>query len=330
MTPLRRLAGRPWVLAATFVTLLTGCSGRSTPSTPDASASWSAPGGSSSVLFGGNKSLLHQPLVGPKLAIVRTYHELAHDDFPSAEDTQALNQGAALLTSFGKGEWTSIASGAQDSAIRSFLTKVDQAAVDHHLGAIYVTFNHEADLINGERPADFVKAWDHIHSLATDLKVNWQDGGRIHWALILTQGAYAPARASRYWPGAGNVDVVGVDGYNAADCRKHPFTDTYAATGKPEQPAQLFSQAVSFAARHGNLPVFIAEWGSVPYHTARTRADFIKAMASYITAHPSIRSEMYWDAHGQNNACDYNLANDPTATSALAAMAADSRFQAKP
>jgi hypothetical protein len=318
---------------AVFTMLLAGCAGHSNALVSDSvSASRPAggvssspkPEGSSGVMFGGSKELLKQPSLGSKLAIVRTYH------FPSPEDIQALKQGATLLTSFGHGDWARIASGTQDVAIKKYLAKVDQAAVDHHLSAIYVTFNHEADKVSGERPADFVKAWDHIHSLAAGMKVNWQQGGRIHWVLILTHGPYAQGTAQKYWPGKGNVDIVGVDGYNSAACSKHPLSATYLAAGQPEKPAKLFGPTVSFAAHHGNLPVFIAEWGSVPYRNPQSRADFIKAMTAFITAHPRIHAVSYWDSHGHKNACDYSIANDPAATKALAAMAANPHFVTKP
>ena len=59
---------------------------------------------------------------------------------------------------------------------------MERSAVKYHLPAIYVTFEHEADVLTHHRalgtPAQFIQAWDHIHQLAAAAHLNWNDGGR--------------------------------------------------------------------------------------------------------------------------------------------------------
>jgi hypothetical protein len=67
---------------------------------------------------------------------------------------------------------------------------------------VYVAFEHEANAppnsVNGT-PAQFIKAWDHIHALATKAHLNVGSGGRLRWALILEHLAYFPVGQRPKW-----------------------------------------------------------------------------------------------------------------------------------
>jgi hypothetical protein len=274
------------------------------------------PGGSSSgVLFGGNGSLTaDQSKLGRKLAIVRIYDTIGNS-FPDRQDSQLMAEGTTLLVSLDSNgaSFASIAAGAEDSAIRSFFEAVNHAAVQYRLSRIFVTFEHEPDSPQHRRlgpPAEFVRAWDHVHQLAQSAHLNWNDGGRLHWVLIMIRSSYPHSWASRFWPGKGEVDIVGVDGYNSAGCSSSPQRE-------PETPASLFDSALSYASAHGGLPVFIAEWGSVQY-PAGIQPKFIREVQAYIAAHRVIAAAMYWDYYGPT--CDYRVDNQPAALKALAAM----------
>ena len=130
--------------------------------------------------------------------------------------------------------------------------------------------------------------------------------------LILTHFAYIDGRASRFWPGAHEVDIVGADGYNTGGCREARASHAHFTTGKtpPETPASLFGRVVRFAASHGSLPVFIAEWGSVAYSDANVRVNWIHQMQAFVQANPEITAALYWDS--QVPPCDYILNNSPS------------------
>ena len=185
------------------------------------------PGGPSgtgrAVLFGGDVPLTkEEPQLGRRLAIVRVY-DLIGQHFPNRREATYMSQGSTILVSFDTylrhgPSYASIAAGREDGTIRAFLDSVEQAAVKYRLRAIYVTFEHEANNVSKHAglgsPAEFVRAWDHVHQLAVDAHLDWNQGGRLHWVLILTHYGYINGSAASYWPGAGEVDIIAADGYN--------------------------------------------------------------------------------------------------------------------
>lgn len=290
-----------------------------------------------SALFGGDTPLLKQQgKLGRKLAIVRIY-ELLGQDFLTPTIRGILVGGSTVLVSLdthpGMATYASIAAGHEDRVISRYLQEVNQAAVDYHLGAIYIAFEHEADNVSQHAglgsPAQFIQAWDHIHGLATAAHLDWNQGGRLHWVWLLEHFAFYSSVASAYWPGSSEVDILGVDGYNAVGCRLgKPGSDFVAAGSQLQTPAELFGPALNFAQVHGGIPVFIAEWASVPYRLPDVQAGFIRQMQAYVTSHPQIGAALYWDGHGQGNACNYRIDGIGASLAALAAMGHSAGLQA--
>jgi hypothetical protein len=283
------------------------------------SSAGTAPGAD---LFGGTDPLVgEEGALGRTLAIVRVYYHIG-DTFPTPEDRADMAAGSTLLVSLDSTgtSYASIAAGSKDGTILSFLREVNQAAVQYHLSAIYVSFQHEPDnpLAAGlGSPAQFVQAWDHVRGLAAAAHLNWSDGGRLHWVLIIIHSTFASGAAISFWPGASEVDIVAVDGYNSYRCKSS--LQSFAQT-----PARLFDPALSFAASHGGLPVFIAEWGSDTKQPAE-QTTFIQQMQSYVAGNPRIAAALYWDEGGPN--CNYAIDNNAAALSALAAMGHSAAMQ---
>ncbi len=286
------------------------------------------PGGPSgtgrAVLFGGDVPLTkEEPQLGRRLAIVRVY-DLIGQHFPNRREATLMSQGSTILVSFDTyprhgPSYASIAAGREDGTIRAFLDSVEQAAVKYRLRAIYVTFEHEA---NNESlhaglgsPAEFIRAWDHVHQLAVGARLDWTQGGRLHWVLILTHWGYINKSASSYWPGAGEVDIIAADGYNTGGCRR----PGHGGQDLPVSPASLFSDVVSFAVAHGRTPVFIAEWGSVAYPSPGVQVNFIRQMQAFVDANPLIAAALYWDSEVPH--CNYEINNSSSSLAALASMA---------
>ena len=285
------------------------------------------PGGPSgtgrAVLFGGDVPLTkEEPQLGRRLAIVRVY-DLIGQHFPNRREATYMSQGSTILVSFDTylrhgPSYASIAAGREDGTIRAFLDSVEQAAVKYRLRAIYVTFEHEANNVSKHAglgsPAEFVRAWDHVHQLAVDAHLDWNQGGRLHWVLILTHYGYINDSAASYWPGAGEVDIIAADGYNTGGCR-HPGR---GGQDPPVSPASLFSDVVSFAVAHGRTPVFIAEWGSVAYSSPGVRVNFIRQMQAFVDANPLIAAALYWDSEVPH--CNYEINNSSSSLAALTSM----------
>jgi hypothetical protein len=285
------------------------------------------PGGPSgtgrAVLFGGDVPLTkEEPQLGRTLAIVRVYDRIGQR-FPNRREATFMSHGSTILVSFDTLQrhgpsYASIAAGREDGTIRAFLDSVEQAAVKYRLRAIYVTFEHEANNSSKHAglgsPAEFVRAWDHVHQLAVDAHLDWNQGGRLHWVLILTHFGYINGSAASYWPGAGEVDIIAADGYNTGGCRHLG----HGGQDPPVSPASLFSDAVSFAVAHGRMPVFIAEWGSVAYPAQGVRVSFIRQMQAFVEANPLIAAALYWDSEVPH--CDYEINNSSSSLAALASM----------
>jgi hypothetical protein len=301
-------------------------------------------------LFGGTLQLAQQERrLGRRLAIVRSYYTLG-DSFPAYQAKHLMAAGSTMLVSLdsppGRGpSYASIAAGHHDGTISTFLKAMNRAAVRYHLGAIYICFEHEADtphhLALGS-PAEFVRAWDHVHQLAQSEHLNWNAGGRLHWVLILTHTSYLHAlpqwpfnsggEANAYWPGAGEVDIVAADGYNHMGCTN---IGRYGLTGVASAslavtPGELFDPVLSFAHSHGGLPVFIAEWGTQASYAAGQQPAYIAQMRGFVSANREIAAAMYFDwRSAQDRACTSIIDNLPASLSALAAMGHSAGLQGR-
>ena len=290
-------------------------------------------------LFGGNAALVpEEAALGRRLAVIRVYYHIG-ETFPQPMNRKYMAKGSTLLVSLDTtgarhgGSYASIAAGHEDGFISSFLKSVNQAAVQYHLGAIYIDFEHEADdsrhLPLGS-PAEFDQAWDHVHQLAVDQHLDWNQGGRLHWVLVLVHNAYSPGSshltaaswAGEFWPGPGEVDAVAADGYNSYSCHLRLQN---APLSNPS-PADLFGPVVSFAATHGGLPVFITEWG-VDTTSRAGQVRFIQQMQAFIAANREIVGAMYWDSLG--NRCSYIVDGNPAAVAALTTMGHSTALQGR-
>jgi hypothetical protein len=332
----------------------TGPSGAGGLVTPGASGTPAVPGGEpegagsrsgvvDGALFGGDLPLVPETgKLGRRLAIVRAYFRFGQQ-FPNAQAAAAMRAGGTVLASLdsaptkGQGTYASIAAGQHDAAILRFLQQEEQAAVSHHLGAIYFSFEHEANSPPHRAlgtPAQFVQAWDHIRHLAASAHLLWNQGGRIHFVLILTNMAYRSTtgrpqwaarmgQATSYFPGSNEVDIVAADGYNHGGCKSAGAGALMgvSAGARKVTPGFLFDSVVSFAQSHGGLPVFIAEWGSQVFTGSSEQAVFISQMRAFVSANREVAAALYWNSHSQQNrGCSSSVNNQPASLAALAAM----------
>lgn len=122
-------------------------------------------GVSGGVMFGGDVPLAAaESQLGRKLAIVRVYDHMGHH-FSNPMVNRIMAGGTTVLVSLdtfpGGATYAAIAAGREDAAIKSWLNEVERSAVKYHLPAIYVTFEHEADVPSHHlglgTPAQFVQ-----------------------------------------------------------------------------------------------------------------------------------------------------------------------------
>jgi hypothetical protein len=313
-------------LLAIVVSIAIGLSGLLTAATVGNVSAAKSPGGSRSgvsggVLFGGNAQVAHdEAQLGRKLAIVREYFRIGNR-FPWPADRAIMAKGSTILASLdaGRYDYASIAAGHEDAKIISFLRELNHSAIAYHLGAIYISFEHEASAAPHRKlgsTKEFVKAWDRVHGLAESAHLNWNQGGRLHWVLILSWRTYLPRKdrtkwqlkagfASQYFAGRNEVDIVAADGYDTRRC---------TPPAQSANPRYLFDPLVSFAHSHG-LPVFISEWGANAKDTVQP--DFVHSMKAFITHHPAVAAALYWSGRGRSS-CNFTIQG--RGLTALAAM----------
>jgi hypothetical protein len=191
-----------------------------------------------------------------------------------------------------------IAEGAFDAYIASWADQLKAVGTD-----VYLRPMHE---MNGNwyawsgNPAAYVAAWRHLHDIfvargATNASWVW---------VVNADDAPTTNTMESYWPGAGYVDVLGMDGYNCyyqwrsfETILKRAYTRITAL-----DPA---------------LPVWVVETGTceptaaIPNATGHTKAEWIRdAYAS--TAFPRLRALM-WFNESNPSAYDWRLTTSATA-----------------
>jgi len=288
----------------------------------------------SHVLFGGTFSLVAQePALGVKLGVVRIYDTLPRLDAVRPEHLMAGGRGVIVSIDDHSGlSYTRLAAGREDGVILPFLRSLAAAAVRYGV-PLWISFQHEANnprLAVLGTPAQFQQAWDHLHALAAGAGLNVRQGGPIRWVMILMRWTYFTASerprwsnrlgyASGYWPGAGEADAVGVDGYDMAGCKK-------SASNVPVlpsvNPAYLFDPALAFARAQG-VPLVVAEWAADWYSgDPGFQPAFISQMQSWVQQNASgLAAVSYFDSATGAGWCTTEVGGHPASLAALAAMA---------
>ena len=281
VTGLSSAAGSPGPGAATS---------RDTSPTPGSTPTGSPLPASTPVLFGATVDPTVVPalgvpaaekLLGAKLRIINRFVAFSWRD---GRETTILDQlrtessaTRTVMITWEPGDGTddadpyplaSIASGAQDAYMVGFLQQLARFP-----GPVALRFGHE---MNGSwypwagDPGQYVAAWRHLKSLR-DI---WSPAVRLVWS-VNNVDVPADNRFELYWPGSGQVDVLGLDGYN---CLRGWQT-----------PEQVLDPAYGrLAALDPTAPIWITETASceataVPGAGAGSKADWIDDLLSPAT-----------------------------------------------
>ncbi len=189
-------------------------------------------------------------------SIFRGYGEI----FPSAADIALTNGGQrSLLVAWylDVDRFTGYTSGAHDA----YLTQ-EADAVKAYNGVVYIrpwaemngdwqdfqpTASGSAQF--GGTPAEFIAAWQHVVNVFRTAGAT-----NVRWVFNPTSDTYAETTdVATIWPGAGYVDVLGIDGYNwgnGGGLAWTAFTDIF------------YEQYTRLTALDATAPVWICEFGS--------------------------------------------------------------------
>lgn len=155
-----------------------------------------------------------------------------------------------------------MAAGHHDGDLRRWARSVRDARVE-----VVIRYGHEMNGFwypwgtgRGADPvsvgADFVAAWNH----ARDIFV--EEGARnARWMWSPNISFPGSGALTNYWPGAGNVDLVGVSGYNHG---------TVQGSGRWITPTELFGSTLDEISALTDMDVTIAETASAQRGGDRT------------------------------------------------------------
>ncbi len=247
--------------------------------------------------------------LGRKLAIDHTY--VPWGTSIGWQPAWDLAGGRIPMISFGNGGDTrEVAAGRHDAYLRSLAEQV------RALGRpVLLRYAYEMDG-DGNRDwvhsgPEYVAAWRHVHRLFDGA------GARAAWVWAPNASAFAdPSRVQGYWPGDGEVDWIGADGYNWYGCRNR--TD-WRSFGQIFQPFYNWGMA-----RH--KPLMVAETGTTedPADPGRKRAWYTQA-ASALRGMPGVRAVVFFDS---NNTCRWWVDTTPESLQGFRALANSSSLAA--
>jgi mannan endo-1,4-beta-mannosidase len=187
-------------------------------------------------------------ILGRPPGMVESYAQFGKD-FPTARATALARRGILSLIQINprRVSLAGIATGRYDGYLRRYAGEVRRFR-----SRVALSFGHE---MNGwwyswgpprTRPATFVRAWRHIHDVFAAQHVT-----NVSWVWTVSRDAsrrgWPAVRA--WWPGAGYVNWVGIDGY----FRKPGQSFSY-----------VFGQQLAQIRRFTQAPVLIGETAAGP------------------------------------------------------------------
>ncbi|MEY9862656.1 hypothetical protein ABH935_008304 [Catenulispora sp. GAS73] len=262
---------RTWKIWATAATVLAALGLVTGASTGHARAQTAPPATTLGIWLQAEGGGTYSTIQGQSPNVANTYLYWGHD-FPAAFAGEAHNAGATPFVEIepwqgvtpgnaGECDYSQFPAmttiGANGSAISSYLhTLGSQIASFGH--PVIITFAHEFN-ISGQypwaqgdcentTPAQWIQAWDTVR---TDINTTAAGFASFMWAPGADTGG-TNQDPTAYWPGASEVDMVGVDGY--PNTRWGQFTSFSALFGP------VFSEIHALT----SLPIFIAETDLAP------------------------------------------------------------------
>jgi len=228
---------------------------------PPSQADWGIYSASRGGLSGDQLIAQLQTDIGRQFSAERFYQNFSTFDVPTTDMTDLASRGALIYLNVNSffvrdghsscAPWADVAAGRYDSLLTHFAQEI--IAFDY---PIDLGFNHEMtnDVPHHPvcgTPADYVRAYNHIHALFGSLGVT-----TVTWVWAPTASSFIHHTAERYVPAG--YDVVGVDGYNRAR--------------RWRSPSYIFTAAHQFAVKHGKAlligEIGCDEWPGLPYRKA--------------------------------------------------------------
>ena len=152
--------------------------------------------------------------------------------------------------------------------------------------------------VNTNKPADYVAAWKRVRKA---VRAGAKGKVKLLWSPYARSIPETPDNAlAAYFPGATQVDLVGVDAYNFGNSGELTWT----------APDELFSEAYTTIQNLAAKPFWIAETGSVA--AGGDRAAWVAALGALPAQLPKLAAVVWFDAKQADG--DFRLADKATLT----------------
>ena len=200
---------------------------------------------------------------------------------------------------------TNVARGRYDTSLRALakrLRAVRRGAVLRPMPEPNTPWYAWSGTVNGNKPADYVAAFKRVRKV-----VRAAAKGRVKllWSPYARSVPETPENAlAAYFPGAAQVDLVGVDAYNFGDAGDLAWS----------APGDLFAEAYATVQSLAAKPFWIAETGSVA--TGGDRAAWVAALGALPAQMPKLAAVVWFDAKQAEG--DFRLTDKPTLTAVKA------------
>lgn len=177
---------------------------------------------------------------------------------------------------------------------------------------VYLRFAHEMNAraypwavgVNGNTAAQYVATWRRVHDLLRS-----RGASRVIrvWSPNVSFTGSTPL-ASVY-PGAGQVDVVGLDGYNWGTVRRDSVWQT---------PAQVLGPTLTELRRVApGVPLLITETAST--ERGGSKAGWVTDLFTWVAGQADVAGIVWFD---ENKETDWRVASSPSSLAAFRAAAA--------
>ena len=197
----------------------------------------------------------------------------------------------------------SIVAGRHDRYIDAFARSISQ-----YPHRVILRFMHEmngfwypwASGVNGNTPAQYVRAWRHVHDRFTRMGA---DNVRWMWA----PNAVYPGAAglAALYPGNAYVDLVGVSSYNWGD-RRHDGVRTHW-----QSFGSLLGPSLRRLGQVTSRPVWVAEVGSTS--SGGSKAAWMAGMFRYLHRNDEVAGVMWFDLYDHKQNADWRIQTEPAA-----------------
>jgi len=206
---------------------------------------------------------------GRPLGLLHVYSPWARPA-PVSQLRAVVGDGSVPILDWGCGpDVTQVAGGADDSLISAYAE-----ALKSFQGPVFLRWCWEMNLVGSHPqvggPSRFISAWDHIRAV-------FHSVGASNVSFVWCP-AVAGVDPTPYFPGASEVDWIGVDGYDRTGGQ------TFAS---------LFGAFVNTWQGQGK-PLMVAETGA----SGSSQAAFIDSIGADAPALPAVKAVAYFDAPG--------------------------------